>query len=275
MASLSNGEKTPKKHAIHHICPPPLLPLCKEDLEPGMENFRLGKVRDSMLCNPLILKTELGRCPRICSVLPGSSFAYGLSLPKVDGGVPAAITHWQVHSRKPVVQKLMPLDFIAMNAKAAQVGLVTAAEHYRYRKYKEIRKKEVEKFSIHHPPLQMPEGYTFGISSQSTFPLTELLQHRFINEWVEQQRQADMKRHRQKAKKLHVHQVYNTRTTQLRDYKPSIPPVASQPLPRFAKARSQLSTFPDSKTYQQAFKKFYSETPSKRGTLARGIYTIP
>ncbi|XP_038611970.1 cilia- and flagella-associated protein 77-like [Tachyglossus aculeatus] len=241
MAFLRSEEKKSKKCAVHHICPPPLLPLCKEDLNPGMENFRLGKVRDSMLCNPLILKPELGRCSRICSVLPGSDFVYGLYLPKVDGGVPEAITHWHVHSRKPTVPKLMPLDFVAMNAKAAQAGLVTAPEQYRYRRYKEIRKKEVEKFSIHHPPIQMPEGYTFGISSQSTFPLVELLQHKFINEWVEQQRQADLKRHREKAKKLQVHQVYNTRTTLLRDYKPSIPPAPPQPLPRFAKLKEMIT----------------------------------
>lgn len=51
-----------KKQAVHRtvsqICPPPRRPLTVVDIRPGMENERLGAVRDSMFQNPLIVKVS-------------------------------------------------------------------------------------------------------------------------------------------------------------------------------------------------------------------------
>lgn len=51
-----------KKQQVHRtvsqICPPPRRPLTVADIRPGMENERLGVVRDSMFQNPLIVKVS-------------------------------------------------------------------------------------------------------------------------------------------------------------------------------------------------------------------------
>uniref|UniRef100_A0A8D1KG43 Uncharacterized protein n=1 Tax=Sus scrofa TaxID=9823 RepID=A0A8D1KG43_PIG len=49
-------KKPPVRRTVSQICPPPRRPLTVADIRPGMENDRLGVVRDSMFQNPLIVK---------------------------------------------------------------------------------------------------------------------------------------------------------------------------------------------------------------------------
>lgn len=59
-------KKPPVRRTVSQICPPPRRPLTVADIRPGMENERLGVVRDSMFQNPLIVKVSLAhacRCP--------------------------------------------------------------------------------------------------------------------------------------------------------------------------------------------------------------------
>ncbi|CAK7290164.1 Cilia- and flagella-associated protein 77 [Vulpes lagopus] len=51
-------KKQPVRRTVSHICPPPRRPLTVADIRPGMENERLGVVRDSMFQNPLIVKVS-------------------------------------------------------------------------------------------------------------------------------------------------------------------------------------------------------------------------
>ncbi|ELV12672.1 hypothetical protein TREES_T100016402 [Tupaia chinensis] len=51
-------KKQPVRRTVSQICPPPRRPLTVADIRPGMENERLGVVRDSMLQNPLIVKVS-------------------------------------------------------------------------------------------------------------------------------------------------------------------------------------------------------------------------
>ncbi|KAL6085221.1 hypothetical protein STEG23_034688, partial [Scotinomys teguina] len=46
------------RRTVSQICPPPRRPLTVADIRPGMENERLGVVRDSMFQNPLIVKEK-------------------------------------------------------------------------------------------------------------------------------------------------------------------------------------------------------------------------
>lgn len=55
-------KKPPVRRTVSQICPPPRRPLAVADIRPGMENERLGVVRDSMFQNPLIVKVR-GRTP--------------------------------------------------------------------------------------------------------------------------------------------------------------------------------------------------------------------
>lgn len=51
-------KKQPVHRTVSQICPPPRRPLAVADIRPGMENERLGVVRDSMFQNPLIVKVS-------------------------------------------------------------------------------------------------------------------------------------------------------------------------------------------------------------------------
>uniref|UniRef100_A0A8C0ZNN4 Uncharacterized protein n=1 Tax=Castor canadensis TaxID=51338 RepID=A0A8C0ZNN4_CASCN len=59
--SIDTKKKQPARRTVSQICPPPRRPLTVADIRPGMENERLGVVRDSMFQNPLIVKVRLGR----------------------------------------------------------------------------------------------------------------------------------------------------------------------------------------------------------------------
>ncbi|XP_039718862.1 cilia- and flagella-associated protein 77 isoform X2 [Pteropus medius] len=58
---MRRKKKQPVRRTVSHICPPPRRPLTVADIRPGMENERLGVVRDSMFQNPLIVKVTLGK----------------------------------------------------------------------------------------------------------------------------------------------------------------------------------------------------------------------
>lgn len=51
-------KKQPVHRTVSQICPPPRRPLTMVDIRTGMENERLGVVRDSMFQNPLIVKVS-------------------------------------------------------------------------------------------------------------------------------------------------------------------------------------------------------------------------
>lgn len=55
---LMRWKKQPVRRTVSQICPPPRRPLTVADVRPGMENERLGVVRDSMFQNPLIVKVS-------------------------------------------------------------------------------------------------------------------------------------------------------------------------------------------------------------------------
>lgn len=55
---LMRWKKQPVRRTVSQICPPPRRPLTVADIQPGMENERLGVVRDSMFQNPRIVKVS-------------------------------------------------------------------------------------------------------------------------------------------------------------------------------------------------------------------------
>uniref|UniRef100_A0A8C3PCI3 Cilia- and flagella-associated protein 77 n=1 Tax=Chrysemys picta bellii TaxID=8478 RepID=A0A8C3PCI3_CHRPI len=156
-------QRLKKRHSANVICPPPLLPLRMAELRPGMENERIGVVRDTMLQNHLILKPELGKTRSRCTRLPGSDFVYGLTLCGTDGGVPEAIGHW--NSVKPISKatKELPRDFVAMNRGAVIAGLVTTKEHYQYRQIHDIRRPEDDERHFKRDPPRLPDAMTYGM----------------------------------------------------------------------------------------------------------------
>ncbi|EGW11383.1 Uncharacterized protein C9orf171 [Cricetulus griseus] len=75
-------KKQPARRTVSQICPPPRRPLTVADIRPGMENQRLGVVRDSMFQNPLIVKVS-ARARSFPS--PGTDTANGFQLLRTSG----------------------------------------------------------------------------------------------------------------------------------------------------------------------------------------------
>ncbi|XP_072739192.1 cilia- and flagella-associated protein 77 [Ciconia boyciana] len=229
---------------------PPRRPLALAEVEPGSENERLGVARDSMLRNPLILKAELGKPQRNCYTLPGFDFSYGLYVHRTDGGVPEAIRHWNtVKPRTALVQK-MPRDFITMNRGALKAGYTTAHEFNLYYKAKDIRRKDDEYSRFKKCPPKVPADLTYGITARPCTPFFDLLQHKYKELWMEQQRALTAAQQIEKKKK---DKACETRTTFLRKHPLPAKEESFWHLPHLEKVGPHLSTFPDRDARKKAF----------------------
>ncbi|XP_065551435.1 cilia- and flagella-associated protein 77 [Lathamus discolor] len=228
----------------------PRRPLTLAEVKSGSENERLGVARDSMLCNPLIIKAELGKPQRNCYTLPGTDFAYGLYTKRTDGGVPEAIGHWNTVKPRTHLVREMPRDYIAMNRSALKAGYTTAREYNLYYKAKDIRRKDDENSRFNKCPPELPADVTYGIKTQSCTPFFDLLHHRYQQLWMEQQRALTTAERAEKKKK---EKVRETRTTFLR--KKPLPPKEESfwHLPSLEKVKPHLSTLPDREARQKAF----------------------
>lgn len=262
-----------KRASVSDICPPPLLPLTKTDIKKGSENDRVGVVRDTMFQNHLILKPELGRTRRWCVKLPGSNFVYGLSLHGTDGGVPEAIGRWDVMPPTFVKEKEQPLDYSVMHKKAIKAGLITVQEHDLYRQYHEARRKgeTANRFPKNVP--HRPDDTTYGRPYRAPTPIVDVLQHKFAELWLEEQRKAVKVVEGKKRKKKRRGKTYETRTVLLRKYQPPIKPEPLWHMPRFAKVAPHLDTFSTRKERVDAFEAQKIEVPVRSGSIAQGIYT--
>ncbi|XP_036769365.2 cilia- and flagella-associated protein 77 isoform X2 [Manis pentadactyla] len=159
-------QQQPVRRTVSQICPPARRPLTVADIRPGMENERLGVVRDSMFQNPLIVKAELGKPrERSCS-LPGLDFNYGLYIRGLDGGVPEAIGHWNVLKQQPTCPHELTKNYIAMNRRAVKAGLVTARDNFLYRRLNDIRIRDQDDWRFRKEPPSLPPNMTFGIRAR-------------------------------------------------------------------------------------------------------------
>uniref|UniRef100_A0A8V5GP27 Uncharacterized protein n=1 Tax=Melopsittacus undulatus TaxID=13146 RepID=A0A8V5GP27_MELUD len=124
----------------------PRRPLTLAEVEPGSENERLGVARDSMLCNPRILKVRHTVPPH----RPRSLSRYHLHL----SGAPE--DGEGSRSRGQPLAPQMPRDYIAMNRGALKAGYTTAREYNLYYKAKDIRCKDDEHSRFMKCPPQLP-----------------------------------------------------------------------------------------------------------------------
>ncbi|CAM9670360.1 unnamed protein product [Bubo scandiacus] len=233
---------------------PPRRPLTLAEVEPGSENERLGVARDSMLRNPLILKAELGKPQRNCYTLPGFDFSYGLYIHRTDGGVPEAIGHWNTVKPRTVLVQKMPRDFITMNRGALKAGYTTAHEFNLYYKAKDIRRKNEEHSHFKRCPPEVPADLTYGITTRSCTSFSDLLQHKYKELWMEQQRALTAALRVEKKKE---YKVCETRTTFLRKHPPPAKEESFWHLPHLEKVGPHLSTFPDRDARKKAFSASY------------------
>ncbi|XP_053415079.1 cilia- and flagella-associated protein 77 isoform X1 [Nycticebus coucang] len=305
-------KKQPVRRTVSQICPPPRRPLTMADIRPGMENERLGVVRDSMFQNPLIVKVsgprtvntsykvafgssteqdvtpvlvghhikvgseaELGKPrERSCS-LPGIDFNYGLYIRGLDGGVPEAIGHWNVLKQQPTCPHELTRNYIAMNRGAVKAGLVTARENFLYCQLNDVRISDEDDRRLKKEPPSVPPNMTFGIRARPSTPFFDLLQHRYQQLWVQEQKATQKAIKLEKKQKVVLGKLYETRSSQLRKYKPPVKLTALWHMPHFQKVGRHLDTFPTEADRQRAFKAHREEHAVRQGTLRMGNYTHP
>ncbi|XP_010142561.1 PREDICTED: uncharacterized protein C9orf171 homolog, partial [Buceros rhinoceros silvestris] len=195
---------------------------------------------------------ELGKPQRNCYTLPGIDFSYGLYIHRRDGGVPEAIGHWNTAKPTTVLPQKMPRDFIAMNRDALKAGYTTAHQFNLYYKAKDIRRKDEEKNRFKICPPKAPAGFTYGIKTRPSTPLFDLLQHKYKELWMEQQR-ALATAERAEKKKSRKGKVCETRTTLLRKQRVPAKEESFWHLPHLEKVRPHLSTFPGRDARKKAF----------------------
>ncbi|KAF6327093.1 cilia and flagella associated protein 77 [Rhinolophus ferrumequinum] len=272
---LLRWKKQPVRRTISQICPPPRRPLTVADVRPGMENERLGVVRDSMFQNPLIVKAELGKPRERSYSLPGINFNYGLYTRGLDGGVPEAIGHWHVFKQQTPCPHELTRNYIAMNRGAVRTGLVTAPENLLYRQLNDIRISDQDDRKMKKELPSFPPDTTFGIRSRPSTPFFDLLQNRYQQLWVQEQKATQKAIKLERKHKVFLGKLYETRSSQLRKHKPPVKLDALWHLPHFQKVGPHLDTFPTEADRQRALKALREERAVRQGTLRMGTYTHP
>ncbi|NXO37665.1 CFA77 protein, partial [Locustella ochotensis] len=175
---------------------------------------------------------ELGKPMRNCYPLPGPDFTYGMYMHKRDGGVPEAIGHWDAVKAKPR-KRVMPRDFVAMSRGAVAEGCTTAREFALYYKFKDTR--QVDKGILRYGG-KIPPGMTFGRPSRPPTPLFDIIQHRYKELWMEQQRARTVVQ-REVKKKLQKGEVRENLTSFLRTHPLPVKKESFWHLKRFEKVR--------------------------------------
>ncbi|XP_072840805.2 cilia- and flagella-associated protein 77 [Pogona vitticeps] len=262
-----------RRLSVSQLCPPPRRPRTLAEVAPGDEDERLGVARESMLQNPILLKPEVGKPRRNCYTLPGYGFNYGLYLHGNDGGVPEAIGHWNMMKPKAVLAKEKPRDYQASNRQAVKDGYVTAHEHNLYRQTKDFRLNEEDERRFKRAPPNVPVDMTYGRPARPSTPFFDLLQHKYKEMWMEQQRALIKAEKAEKQQQKRRGKVYDTRTTLLRKHQPPMKEEHLWRIAHFQKVGPHLSTFEDQKRYDKAMEAFRAEIPVRIGTLAQGLYT--
>ncbi|XP_044515938.1 cilia- and flagella-associated protein 77-like [Gracilinanus agilis] len=203
--------------SMRNTCLPPLQPLRRTNLKPEMENYRHGCIRDSMFCNHLILKPELGRTRRNCSVLPGCDFAYGKPN-NYEENVAKTIGQWKIHSYTTPPRVVSPHDFLYLNAKAVQAGFITSAEQHifrrNYHKTKAIKKSK---------PL--PENFiSKKHDNEPNVTVADLIQEKFRNQWIQERLLKDSLCNKKTFKFIPKVGHYETYSSKIKSYHPTIKP---------------------------------------------------
>ncbi|XP_066510120.1 cilia- and flagella-associated protein 77-like isoform X2 [Hoplias malabaricus] len=207
---------------------------------------------------------------------PGPDFVYGAMTTVYDGGVPEAISSWHApllsssisHYRK------AERDFVALNREGVKSGLVTAKELQQYRSTHDIRRPVASKDMRRSAPARIPPDLAFGVSTRPSTPISELMEYKYAQRWLEEQQARDRALLARRHKKVQLGKIQDTRTTLLRKSRPLEEHPSMWKLPRFQQIGPALDTFRDADARKRAMATHYSDSAARRGLLGQGTYTM-
>uniref|UniRef100_A0A8C9JEN3 Cilia and flagella associated protein 77 n=1 Tax=Panthera tigris altaica TaxID=74533 RepID=A0A8C9JEN3_PANTA len=238
-----------------------------------------GFFRPTVVAIVWAFPAELGKPRERSCTLPGIDFNYGLYVRGLDGGVPEALGHWNVFRQQPTCPHELTRNYIAMNRGAVKAGLVTARENFLYRQLNDIRISDQDDRHIKKEMPSLPPNMTFGVVARPSTPFFDLLQHRYQQLWVQEQKATQKAIKLEKKHKVILGKLYETRSSQLRKYKPPVKLDALWHMPQFQKVRRMPLTLetqnPKQADRQRAIKAHQEEHAVRQGTLRMGNYTHP
>uniref|UniRef100_A0A8C2Q7R4 Cilia and flagella associated protein 77 n=1 Tax=Cyprinus carpio TaxID=7962 RepID=A0A8C2Q7R4_CYPCA len=239
-----------------------------------MESPRVGVVRESMLHRPLLIKPALGKTKSRGLSYPGPDFVFGTATTVQDGGVPEAISSWHTHTMS-TRNREAERDFIALNREGVKSGLVTAKELHQYRATHDIRRQPLTREGFRRSaPARIPADASFGITNRPSTPISELIEYKYAQRWLEEQQAKDKILQAHQHKKAQLGRIQDTRTTLLRKSRPLPEAPSMWKMPRFQQVGPALDTFRDPEARKKAMSTHHSESASRRGILGQGTYTV-
>lgn len=224
-------------------------------------------------------------------VLPPIDYTYGVKYEKINGGVQEALHHWANSAKDSQTRderfKLVR-DFVALNKEAIKSGCTTTKQNDQYRALHDIRKKvrvggggsdavsSVENgFSKN--KMVFPPGMTFGQPHVPSFPIAEVLEYRYLHDWLrEMERQeAEAVIAKKEASKA-ISGAYHTKSSWLKNAKI---PVEEKPLwkmPRFRNVEAAVDSFRTESQRAKALSVNYLDKVPREGVNAfeQGVYTV-
>jgi len=238
----------------------------------------LGIQRDSLLNNPLLMKSELGKPLRRCFTLPPEDFIYGQRNRGKETGAADAMSSWKLKDKNNQMEreKRGPRDFISLNKAATQSGLVTAQEHAQYRATHDVKRIPSAREQNLKLPKRLPPNMVFGVPTQRTLtPVFDLLEHRYQEKWLQERKIAEMSSGNKNdtQRRAGSGKAYNeTRASMLRRHSPPVDPPPLWQMNRFRKIPGLLETFRSDKEKSSAFQHHASDCTSRTGVFGHGIY---
>jgi hypothetical protein len=205
----------------------------------------------------------------------------------LDGGVPEALQHW-VNNSKNAEQKAeryeLVRDFVALNKAALKSGCVTAKQNDQYRSLNDIQKKVriggsngADVGSINRKKMTFPSDMTFGMPHRPSTPINEVLEHRYLREWIEamEKQETDREASKKEASKA-ISGAYHTKASWLKNAKI---PVEEKPLwkmSRFRSVEAAVDSFRTDLERSKALSAHASDKIPRQGVNAfkTGVYTV-
>lgn len=203
----------------------------------------IGNQRDTMLRNELQYLPQLGKSRSRGHQLPANHFTYGVANKKLDGGVPEALSTWanlakDSKSREERFQIIR--DYIKLNKEAAKNGCTNTKQNDQFRVLNDITRRVKlgggDDSGYHKHQMNFPQGHTFGMANRPSTPLAEVLEHKYLKDWLREQERNECKKVEAAAEATKVISgAYHTKSSWLKNAKI---PVEERPLWKMQRFRN-------------------------------------